>query len=425
MTPRYLTATEYQVIPIGDASHALSATDVQRLVQMGTKRPGFCTLGHRNVRLAQFAGLVQLNGRILEILPKVGESGDIARSRGTLLRLLSMAHGLQLTTSGSVAHQLQRQSLLDVFIAAFLQEVSTLVRGGLIRRYRSEENDLPLIRGRLNIKRQVTALAMRVDRLACRFDDLTLDNPWNQVLKAALLALRPWIRQLDTGRRWMELAAAFDEVTTCRNALALFEGLELDRQVRHYASAAQWAEWILRLLSPNLRAGESSAPELLFDMNQLFEKAVAAKLKRGAQQAGLRLSSQDTGQHLVRSVGFGELPHFGLRPDLVLRNGRSVVSVGDTKWTRVAIGTSGRMLPAEAHMYQLNAYASVYPSAELALIYPFDDTAPSSSATAYRLSDKGGEPQLLHVLCIDVASDGLPLIGGHHASTMASALMGE
>ncbi len=223
---------------------------------------------------------------------------------------------------------------------------------------------------------------MRVDKLACRFDDLTLDNPWNQVLKAALLALRPWIRQLETGRRWTELAAAFDEVEACSDPLTLLDGLKLDRQVRHYATAWQWAEWILRLLSPNLRAGESSAPEMLFDMNQLFEKAVAAKLKRGAQKIHLQFSCQDTGKHLVTSLGFGELPQFGLRPDLVLRSRGSVVSVGDTKWARVRIGENGRMLPAESHMYQLNAYASAYPTEELALIYPFDGTPPSSSASS-------------------------------------------
>jgi 5-methylcytosine-specific restriction enzyme subunit McrC len=416
-----LTAVEYQSIPVGGDSAALSRADVDRLLTLAESRPGFCIQGHRVVKLAQYVGLVRLNDRILEILPKIGECNDVAKSRGTLLRLLAMVHDLPLKTSETVAHALRKQTLLDVFIAAFLRDVATLVRGGLVRRYRAEAEDLRLIRGRLDIHRQASTLAMRVDRLACRYDDLTYDNPWNQLLKAGMTVARPWIRQLDTYRHWGELMASFAEVSNPRSAL--FHSLKPDRQVQHYAAATTWARWILRLLSPNLRAGTAEAPELLFDMNSLFEKAVTAKLRRGARSVGLHLSSQERGRYLANRVGNEETRHFGMRPDLVLYDGHRVVCVADTKWVGVPVASNGRMKPSDGHMYQLNAYATVYPGAELALIYPYAESDADATATTYRLWSSGADGQLLHILRVDVATDGLPLMGPHHQPSIAAALV--
>src|SRR5690606_20170753 len=144
MAARTLTAVEYQVLPIGTGSGALSSTEAERLAALAEQRPGFCMLGHRSVRLAQFVGLVNLGGgRMLEVLPKVGENADPARARGTLLRLLRLAFDLPVFSYGNAEHGLQQQrELLDVFVLAYLQSLLLLVRAGLVRRYRTEEDDL-------------------------------------------------------------------------------------------------------------------------------------------------------------------------------------------------------------------------------------------------------------------------------------------
>ncbi len=141
-------------------------------------------MGYQSVRLAQYAGLVGMGDRVLEVLPKI-ETGDgiPELGRGLFLRLLRLSRSLKMFTDANVVQDLRRQSLLDVFIAAYFDEVASLVRRGLLRRYRTAEDDLTLIRGRLLIDRQAVAHAMRVDRLACRFDEFTADNVWNQCLR--------------------------------------------------------------------------------------------------------------------------------------------------------------------------------------------------------------------------------------------------
>lgn len=421
MQARTVTAVEHQALPVGSGGAALSPAEAERLAALSLQRPGFCVLGHRSLRLSQFVGLVSLGeGRVLEILPKVGEQIDPARARGTLLRLLRWAYDLPSFAGGGVGHGLQERELLDVFVLAYLRALLPLVRAGLVRRYRSREEDLGVVRGRLLLKRQVAVHAMRLDRIACHFDDLTIDNPWNQVLKAALVAARPWARGLDSGRLWLEMAAALDEVRLRVDGLALHRSLPSDRQVIHYGPALRWAGWILQLLSPDLRSGANAAPELLFDMNRLFEAAVATKLRRKASSLGLQLHSQHRGRYLAHSTAEPANRFFEVRPDLVLCHGQDVIAVADTKWSRVGKNGSGYLVPPGAHAYQVNAYAATYPCREVALIYPWHGGLAGAASLSYRLPLVAGRQPLLHVICIDVEEDALPIRITSDSATFAS-----
>lgn len=418
MQGRTLTAIEHQVLPVGTGDAAVSPPEAERLALVARQRPGFCTPGHRSVRLSQFVGLVSLgNGRVLEILPKVGEQVEPTRARGTLLRLLRWAYDLPSFAGSGVGHGLQEQTLLDVFVLAYLRTLVPLVRAGLVRRYRSIEDDLGVVRGRLLLQRQVATHAMRIDRIACRFDDLDIDNSWNQVLKAALVATRPWTRGLESGRLWLEMAAAFDEVRLRNDGWALHRTLPVDRQVSHYSSALRWAGWILQLLSPDVRSGSSSAPELLFDMNRVFELAVAMRLRRRANSLGLHLHSQHSGRHLAHDTADPHRRFFGLRPDLVLSHGETILAVADTKWSRLGKDRRDYLVPIDAHAYQLNAYAAAYPCDEAVLIYPWHEGLDGARISGYRLPGGGDRRPVLHVVCADVEDEALPLyLAGESAS---------
>ena len=56
-----ITAYEYQSLSVGeDAGADLSPAEANALMELGRARPGFNTLGHRTIRLAQYVGLVNL-----------------------------------------------------------------------------------------------------------------------------------------------------------------------------------------------------------------------------------------------------------------------------------------------------------------------------------------------------------------------------
>lgn len=405
-----VTVLEHGSLPVGGSPGALDESELRQLLSIAKLRPGFCTPGYRSVRFSGYVGLVRTGNRIIEILPKVGESNDVGSSRSTLLRMLRLALDLRIQSFGPASHAMVQGSLLDVFIGAYLESLTRLMTRGLSHRYRQrEEDDLRVVRGRMLLMRQAGANAMRLDRVACRYDEFDIDHPWNQVLKAALMAVRPWIHRIDSGRRWVELRPAFDGVSTCTDPLDMVRGLVQDRQMAHYAEPLRWAEWILRLLSPRVRAGDAEAPGLLFDMNRLFEAAVANRMRKSAGQAGIQVRTQE-GRHALLGEADSEATHLKLRPDLVLRKEGLAIAVGDTKWTRrIEMKASGHVVPPETHAYQMHAYAGRYDCQEFVLIYPWHDGLDGMTSPRYVLPAHGGEVRTLHVICVDVTSDGFPV----------------
>lgn len=95
----------------------------------------------------------------------------------------------------------QAESLLDILIRQFAERILAEVQRGLPRAYLAQEDYLPALRGRLNIKRQFTTFTMRPDRLTCRYDVLSADN----ALLACVHLLRHYTRAPDTLRRLNEL----------------------------------------------------------------------------------------------------------------------------------------------------------------------------------------------------------------------------
>jgi 5-methylcytosine-specific restriction enzyme subunit McrC len=234
--------------------------------------------------------------------------------------------------------------------------------------------------------------------------------------------VRPWLTDIHNGRRWLELTATFDEVSLLRDVTDWLEKLPSDRQVQHYQLALRWAGWILRLLSPNLRAGGQEAPELLFDMNRLFESAVASVLRRRSRGTPMRVATQETGQHLALLQHTSRQPMFALRPDLVMRDAGVVVAVGDTKWTRVDVNAGAWMVPSEAHAYQMQAYASVYPCDEFVLLYPWHVGLRGARPTSFHLPSTSERQARLHVVCVDVGDDQLPTRCGSMESKFVNLL---
>lgn len=411
-SPRVLTALEHEAIPItaDGAGFSLTTLEADRLAQIGEERPGFCELGHRQVKLAQFCGVVSLGDRVLEVLPKTQDREVAAEDcRGVLLRLVRLSERFPHFAHAPAGQHLRRAPLLETFIAAFYEAVTAVIRGGLLRQYLEHQEDLHVIRGRINTTRQLGTHANRRDTVACAFDELSADNIWNRLLKKAVRVTRPWVRTAELSRRWVGLMGVLDEIDDARLTGAEIERLVFDRRAERYRQAIDWARWILALLAPALRGGRHEAPALLFDMNKLFESSVAAVLRRAAARQGLEVITQDGSQALA-VVHSGDVVDqaYMLRPDLLLLRAHDVLVVADTKWKRVQFDRRGRPAPAEADIYQLHAYATAYRCRQLALIYPFEGSNAVTN-THFVLSDLQGFAATVHVLGLDVNDDALQI----------------
>jgi 5-methylcytosine-specific restriction enzyme subunit McrC len=415
MPAPFLSVFEHQRVAVGrvPGPATLSAAEAQAVARIAQDRPGFCTLGYQCVRFAQYVGVVQMGSRVLEVLPKVEEGAPhAADGRALLLRMLRLAGVSDAFAHLGTSHALRSATLLEVFIRAFLDALAPIIRVGLLRTYRSEEEDLRVVRGRLRVTVQAGRHALRPDRLACRYDELTADNAWNRGIKAALALVRPWIRDVELSQRWLETYMAFEDVAALACQPADLESLVCDRKTSNYARAIEWAIWILRLLSPALRAGDAKAPGVLFDMNRLFEAAVARTWSTQLKRQGLQVRSQHRGTTLATTLDSHRRRFVRLRPDLVIESGGAALLIADTKWKRVRVSPSGHLEPDEHDVHQLLAYAAAYSCGRIALVYPWHHEHAGSRDTAFELPGLACGAPRLDIICLDVDDEALAIRSG-------------
>ena len=398
---RFLTAFEHQPLSVGPESD-LSDPEAEVVGDLGLIHRGFCERMHGAIRLAQYCGVVNLGPRILEILPKVDQA---EAGRETVLRLLRHSPDSPSIQHSAAGQRSLRAPLLEAFIAAFFDAFLEVVRGGLMRRYLERNEDLFCLRGRIDCHRQFGTLANRMDLVACSFDELTADNIWNRIVKAALRAARPCLVSTEIKRRWVELMSVLDEVSDVEIQPVTLRRLRFDRQAARYRSVIDWARRILLFLSPSLRAGMEEAPALLFDMNRLFESAVAAKIRRSLP-AGLGLRSQSS-RFLATLRGSAKPGAIEIRPDLILHRRDEVEVIGDTKWKLLEVDSSGYLKPHQDDVYQMLAYGAAYGCNRLTLIYPYHSGLSSARETILDLPKTASGTPSLSIVAIDVGSDGM------------------
>lgn len=318
----------------------------------------------RGLKAAQVVGILQTPGAALEILPKIdGQENHSVRK--ALVRMLAAAWDLDVTHDELATLETQHNDFLECFIRLFAERLLAAVRRGLPRRYLVHAEDLALLRGKLDVVRQLTHLSVRPDRLACRFDELSENTPLNRVLKAAVLRLTRITRSASNARRLAELLSRFELVGDSSNPLS--EPVRMDRTNTAFHGLYRLAWFFLSKDWQSTTSGNAlTGFSLLFRMNDLFEKFVGYTMKR---TLGLSVHLQDQSRHaLISEEG---RPLFAMRPDIVV-DGADGPVVLDTKWKRLEPGNA-KIGVKESDVYQMLAYAHAYKARQLVLIYPCCD----------------------------------------------------
>lgn len=368
---------EWSPISVGQSPDDMTESEAQKLLSLARARAralrlpedAILTPSHRSLRTKQVCGLMSVGATSLEILPKLRDS--VGSDRQALIRMLSIAHDLPID-GGETAHvEHPSRDLLDFFGRMFLRKLSDAARRGLPRSYVAHEDDLPKLRGRLDIQRQFTRHAARSDRLACRFDEFAADIPVNRLLHACLALLRSRLRVDDAARLIRHLSIHFEDVSI--PARPLDERFTLDRSTGSVRDCVPLARLLLAAQHQNTHAGSDAGFGLMFAMNDLFE-AYVARLARRAFGQSARVQAKE------RAVMTNGL--FRMKPDLVLGLEDETVIV-DTKWKRLE-PTKKNLGVSQSDVYQMLAYSAAYsrPSPPTRLMLLFPEQA-SSTAQIY------------------------------------------
>jgi 5-methylcytosine-specific restriction enzyme subunit McrC len=213
-----------------------------------------------------------------------------------------------------------------------------LLRQELMRDYDELADQLPAIRGRLELL--PTASLYYAGRLAvaCEFDEFAFDTPLNRILKAAAASVAG-SRLLEAGlrQRAIRILARLDDVGPMRPSdLAA----TVDRRTGHYRDSVLLARQVLHAIGRQVRAGTDAAWTFLIRTPDLVEAGVRAVLADGL--APTRVTKET--RHATGST-------LSFNPDLVFDHGRAV---GDVKY-KVSGSDWGR-----GDLYQAIAFAEAF-----------------------------------------------------------------
>lgn len=313
------------------------------------------------LKAGQVCGVITYRGRSLEILPKIDGTGT--ESRLSLVRMLSVAYDLRVSEGELAQLQTQRKTLLELLIGLFAHRLTHAMKGGLQRQYLHHEEDLPFLRGSLDVGRQLSRRPVAATLLMCRFDELSENTPINRLLKATALRLFRVCRSSNTRRQLQSILDSFHSVANTNSPLS--ERIHLDRSAAAFSALIPLARLLLSGDWQNTTSGRSAGTALLFPMNILFEQYIT---KRAQQTLGREIvRKQHSKHHALRNQ------LFQLRPDLVFEYDAGPVIL-DTKWKQLDRKDPKKLGVSQSDIYQMLAYGHSYTTAEqkprLVLLYP-------------------------------------------------------
>ena len=194
-------------------------------------------------------------------------------------------------------------NVLEAVIPAFVAHVATAIAPGLLQGYRSQEEALFTVRGRIRVEEQVRRRFGSPMPVEVRYDEFTEDIELNRVLKAATLRLsRLRMRHPESAQALRSLSLVFSDITP--NAYGpQTPDFEWDRLNSRYRPAIELAKLILEGTIPELTKGTNRSSGFLVDMNEVFEafvwtalrehlKATVTSFPRNARNRKLWLDTQ-------------------------------------------------------------------------------------------------------------------------------------
>lgn len=235
------------------------------------------------LRAGPTCGVIQLDRCEIEIQPKLMPDGH------TVMSWISYALKIPTSIEATRRWSVGRDGIRDVVIAALLSECERLLRDGLRRDYLRREAVDTVLRGRLDIPRQISRRYGQVDRLHLhRFDRDTAIWP-NLVCHAALSVAARLAGSADLRRAAAELAAAFPACVELRpTVLRWLATARYHRMNARYRPAHAWAGLVLGGggVTDFLLDGAWNAHGLLINMNRLWEAVVSRLSAEVSEQMG-------------------------------------------------------------------------------------------------------------------------------------------
>ena len=322
--------------------------------------------------MQNYVGVITLpNGDSIEILPKtclnVQDEEEVAKNRKLVLTMLKALNAQKFKCLNLASIDCRKMTILDIFIARFLEEVTKIVKRGLKSSYLSVEENSNFFKGKILFAQQLKHNLLHKERNYVQYDQFSVNRAENRLIKATLQYLYRCVNSTRFKKSIQQLLGYFAGVESSTNYPKDFATCVGGRGMETYVLALDWCRIFLEQKSITPWAGKQQTPSVLFSMQDLFEAYVGKLLEEAADGDKYRISLQDKKSHLVESPE----KSFLIKPDIVVRSkvAHKQVWVMDTKWKLLDSNKQYYGIK-QSDMYQMYAYMRKYEAQNVTLVYP-------------------------------------------------------
>lgn len=228
-------------------------------------------------------------GTQIEILPKHTEADeDVEDARRLLVRMVMEALRLKPRPGTMSEISTFKLPLPEWLASRFLQEASDLIHRGLRQSYQRVYAREPLLRGSLDVARQIRSGPASAHLLSFQHDIFSFDRPENRLLRSAIELILRSTRSSDNWRLARELSMTMAEMPESSDHSADLGQWSSDRLMADYATIKTLCELILLRRTPFSVGGTHRGLSMLFPMERLFEhcgRRFPARSRSGLNQA--------------------------------------------------------------------------------------------------------------------------------------------
>ena len=349
--------------------------------------------GKKFIKTGRYVGTIQTkDGQIIEVLPKIyKKSGQQEKDRDLCRKIFlnMLRHFTDVNARSFQNASLYTKKgfpILEVYINNYINAVEQLITGGLKKDYASVEENQKYLKGKLDIKKQITKNVANKAVFAIKYNKYIEDIPQNRIVVSTLRKLMTDSHSTTNKSHISALLTLMADIPSSSNIENdLKIACSSNRLFASYDLLLKWSSQFLLNRGFTTFSGSFVNQSLLFQADKLFEDFIAFLFRKYA--ASYTISTQNTRYFLVDRHNGKSM--FQLRPDIVVENEKDNFNYNcviiDTKWKAIdSEKPNSNYLIDIKDMYQLYAYGQKYKYGQsdrlgydvvpnLVLLYPYSE----------------------------------------------------
>ncbi|HEA22941.1 hypothetical protein LCGC14_1378770 [marine sediment metagenome] len=349
-----ISVFEHQSLRIGD--YGFTRIHLDALLKLNEYHRGiYFEAIAKGIKFNQYVGVIQVDGLTIEINPKADRDDNEDNWKGVLLKMLQACGKLKPSSTGPAHVRRQHLNLLEVYFELYLHEVDSIIRRGLVKKYRKETKNTKALKGKLEFAGNIRHNLVHKERFYTTHQIYDTNHLLHQILYKALDIVDQFSRGTRLNDFCKRVLLHFPIVENKNILTYHLENFKLDRKSNGYQDALELARLIILNYSPDISGGREKMLSLLFDMNQLWEEFVLKQVRNACRSTAIEVVGQESKDFWGNN---------SLRPDIVLRKGSKTYII-DTKWKRPASNSA-----SINDLRQMYAYCRFWNAEKALLLYP-------------------------------------------------------